>query len=121
MNNRLWNAKNPHQGSALKVLCVCSAGLLRSPTVAHIMATKGYNTRAVGLDNDFALIPLDDVLLTWADEVVCMNYSQAEDIVQRFDGEIYNFNIQDDYAYMQPELVSIVEERLENLQNYKFY
>lgn len=60
MNNRKWNAKNPHQGNFERVLCVCSAGLLRSPTVAVVMAQHGFNTRAAGLEKDFALIPVDD-------------------------------------------------------------
>lgn len=75
MNNRLWNIKNPYQTSAPKVLALCSAGLLRSPTVANVLHEKlGCNTRAAGI-TDYALIEVDMVLLEWADEIVCVEPS----------------------------------------------
>jgi predicted protein tyrosine phosphatase len=122
MNNRKWNCKNPYQGSQERVLCVCSAGLLRSPTVAVLLAQRGYNTRAVGIEREHALISIDEVLLEWADSVVVMNFSQAEEILlMGFNGKIYNFNLPDDYNYMQKELVAEIEVRLDNLSQYEFY
>ncbi len=61
--NRLHNMRNPHQGSNKKVLCVCSAGLLRSPTLAWILSNEpfNFNTRAVGTSSEYALIVLDEV------------------------------------------------------------
>ena len=57
--NRLHNATNPYQGSYKKVLCVCSAGMLRAPTAAVVLSRPPYdfNTRAVGTDLGTALIP----------------------------------------------------------------
>lgn len=74
MLNRLANVNNPYQGSARRVLCVCSAGLLRSPTTAVVLANEpfNYNTRAAGTSDEFALVPVDQALLTWANEIVCM-------------------------------------------------
>ena len=48
--NRLHNVRNPNQGPAKRVLCLCSAVLLRSPTVAWVLgkAPYDYNTRAAG-------------------------------------------------------------------------
>lgn len=122
MNNRLWNVKNPNQGSAKKVLCVCSAGLLRSPTAAVVFASYGkYNTRAVGTATDFALIPIDNVLLEWADIVVCMEFEQARVVdALGFEGDIYCLNISDQFGYMDPELVEILKERYTNLSVYKY-
>ena len=81
---------NPHQGTAKKVLCVCSAGLLRSPTLAWILSNDpfNFNTRAVGTSSDYALIVLDDVQLKWADVVLFVDanaltaarYEHAEQI-----------------------------------------
>lgn len=73
--NRIANSTNQFQGSYKRVLCVCSAGLLRSPTTALVLSQPpyNYNTRAAGLTKEFALVPVDPVLLHWADEVVCMN------------------------------------------------
>lgn len=69
--NKRHNLTNPNQGSAKKVLCVCSAGLLRSPTLAEVLTKKyGYNCRAVGSDQEYALIPITSDLIHWADEVV---------------------------------------------------
>lgn len=71
--NALHNCKNPYQGAEKRVLCLCSAGLLRSPTAAFVLQKElGYNTRAAGV-TDYALIPVTEVLLEWADEIVCVN------------------------------------------------
>ncbi len=69
--NRLGNCNNSYQGEAKRVLCVCSAGLLRSPTAAFVLSNSpwNYNTRAAGLTPQFALIPVDKVLLTWSQEI----------------------------------------------------
>ena len=73
--NCVGNARNPFQGGVKKVLCVCSAGLLRSPTLANVLHDKfGYNTRAVGAIPQFALIPVSTALLAWADEIVFVDY-----------------------------------------------
>ena len=66
--NALWNCKNPYQGRDKRVLCVCSAGLLRSPTIAKVLVMNGYNTRSCGC-RDYALIQIDNVLIEWADIV----------------------------------------------------
>ncbi len=69
--NQLGNVMNPHQTRAKRVLCVCSAGLLRSPTLANVLHSKfGFNTRAVGSANDFCLIPITEALVMWSDEIV---------------------------------------------------
>lgn len=108
MNNRLWNCKNPHQGDSKKVLCVCSAGLLRSPTAAKVLWKEyGYNTRACGLDVGHALIPIDEVLVRWADEIICMSQVQQSLIISQFDPQVpvINLRIQDSFAYMDSRLI----------------
>ena len=120
MNNRIYNTKNPFQGDYKKVLCVCSAGLLRSPTAALVLskAPFNYNTRAAGSEASFALIAIDKVLLAWADEVVCMSANQAEQI-SRLLGEhlgytstpIHNLEIADSYAYRDKALQKLIKKR----------
>lgn len=74
--NQLANVTNPFQGEAKKVLCVCSAGLLRSPTLANVLHIEfGYNTRAVGTSSEYALIPITEALIAWADEIVFVDES----------------------------------------------
>ena len=112
--NRLHNCKNPYQGSYKKVLSVCSAGLLRSPTIAWVLSQDpyNYNTRACGI-HDYALVPLDRVLLTWADEIVCVQ-SDHEGVVQRLltdynlNTPIVNLMIPDNFEYRDPELIEMI-------------
>ena len=70
--NALHNVTNPYQGKDKRVLCLCSAGCLRSPSCATILQKKyGYNTRSAGV-SDYALIPVNTALLKWADEIICV-------------------------------------------------
>ncbi len=125
MRNRIHNSSNPYQGDAKKVLCVCSAGLLRSPTIANILHRDwGYNTRAAGISPDFALIVVDDVLLSWADEIVCVDEAiklgiQKQLNVKGFlngDTPVYSLNIPDSYAYMDDKLQKIIHEAYNELK-----
>jgi predicted protein tyrosine phosphatase len=117
--NRLHNMKNPHQGNAKKVLCVCSAGLLRSPTLAWILSNEpfNYNTRAVGTASDYALIVLDDVQLQWADAVVFVDkdnhamarYEHAE-LIDNMEHHV--LKIPDKYEFRHPKLVESATQQL---------
>lgn len=116
MKNRLFNIGNPYQGNALRVLCVCSAGLLRSPTAALVLANEyGFNTRSAGIDAGHALIVADEVLLAWADAIVCME-SKHTSLVQYVMSElgikekpVYTLGIRDDFEYMQQSLVDCIK------------
>lgn len=117
--NRLHNMRNPHQGDAKKVLCVCSAGLLRSPTLAWILSNEpfNYNTRAVGTSSDYALIVLDEVQLQWADAVVFVddgNFQVARyDLAELIDNmEHHVLKIPDMYKFRHPKLVEAATEQL---------
>lgn len=79
--NQLGNVRNPYQGPVKKVLCVCSAGLLRSPSMADLLhAEFGLNTRACGSSKDFALIPITEALIYWAEEIVFVNHDNYDDL-----------------------------------------
>ncbi len=108
--NRLYNCKNPHQGDYKRVLCVCSAGLLRSPTAAFVLSNEpfNFNTRAAGLDESHALIPVDDVLLEWADEIVCMNSHQKKMLADKTGKTIINLDIPDNFAYRDSRLMRMI-------------
>lgn len=111
--NRLGNAKNSHQGDFKRVPCVCSAGVLRSPTAALVLSSDpfNYNTRAAGLDEDFALILVDKVLLAWADEVVCMEPAQAMALNEMTEKPVFCLDIEDDFKYRDPALMKLIAER----------
>lgn len=122
--NRLGNAANPHQGRSKKVLCVCSAGLLRSPTTAWVLSNDpfNFNTRAVGTAKDYALVPIDGVHVAWADDIIVMDDTQkriVEDIVRDLDENlgltytptIHVFNIPDNFGFRDPQLVEIITDK----------
>jgi predicted protein tyrosine phosphatase len=113
LRNRLGNASNPYQGDSKKVLCVCSAGLLRSPTIAWVLSNPPYNfnTRSAGISTEFALIPVDEVLLTWADEVVCAEERHAEYIQSEWpwDFKLHVLNLPDEFEFRSPELIKLIE------------
>lgn len=118
LNNRLWNCANPYQGNARKVLCVCSAGMLRSATAANVLHKElGHNTRAVGLDRGHALIVIDAVLIEWADEIVVMDKQMKESVSflcttpKSLKTPIINLDIPDNYNYMDTKLQNLIIER----------
>lgn len=120
--NRLGNAFNRHQTHARKVLCLCSAGLLRSPTAANVLHGEfGYNTRAAGVTEEYALIPIDSVLVEWADEIVCVEPEVAE-VAKAFitnnstDPEralkkVTVLNIPDQFEWNNPRLRELILEQ----------
>lgn len=117
MLNRVANSKNPYQGKYKKVLCVCSAGLLRSPTAAVVLSQEpfNYNTRAAGVNGEYALFPLDEVHLNWADEVVCMEKWQGEAIRKLgYDGTLFVLGVPDRYEYRSPELMALIKKNYED-------
>ena len=83
---------NEYQGRALRVLFVCSAGLLRSPTgAAWGIKTQGWNTRSCGSE-EYALIPLSPDLIMWAKRIVFVNPANFDSAMARFKGtfvEVY--------------------------------
>lgn len=124
MYNRLWNCSNPNQGEAKKVLCVCSAGLLRSPTTAWVLSNPpfNFNTRAVGCDTEHALVPIDEVLITWADEVICMDDQQKDRVLEIlnktddiYEYEIKVLNIPDRYKFRDKNLIKLITDKCREL------
>lgn len=116
--NRMGNARNPYQTDAKKVLCLCSAGLLRSPTMANVLHQEwGYNTRAAGVSQEYALVQIDPVLIRWADEIVCVEKEVADQFKQRFAYEltaatkIVVLAVPDKYEWDAPELRAIIKKQ----------
>lgn len=115
--NRIHNATNPYQGKTKRVLCVCSAGLLRSPTAAVVLSQEPYNlnTRAAGLDEGHALIIVDEVLLEWADGIVCMTKDQERELKTKTKKPVMCLNIADSYGYRDPKLIKLIKESYNKL------
>lgn len=116
--SKLRDTPNRFQGAYKKVLCVCSAGILRSPTTAWVLGMEpyNYNTRSVGVTPEHALIPLTSVHLSWCDEIVVME-SWMADIVKEMGKSVLSFakkpiiilGIEDLYCYRDIELISLIK------------
>ena len=116
MMNKLGNCHNVYQGTEKRVLCVCSAGLLRSPTMARVLAeTYNYNTRAAGITEEYALIDVNDVLIEWADEIVVAEDWMGVEIMKRFPSvtKCISLDLSDIYERMSPNLVKLIKDRYE--------
>lgn len=103
--------------TTLKVLFVCDANRLRSPTAEAIFTGRPYlDVKSAGLATQ-ATVPLTIELLDWADLVFVMEKRQRNIIQSRFK-EIYQrkriicLYIPDDFEFMDPELVALLEERV---------
>lgn len=114
--------QNKYQGSDQRLLFVCSAGLLRSPTAAVVAARRGFNTRSCG-SAGYALINLSANLLEWADKIIFVNNLNLFEAKQTFGIDEYYiellkkksvvWTIEDDFEYMNPTLVKIINEHLD--------
>jgi predicted protein tyrosine phosphatase len=99
-----------------RVLTVCSGGCLRSPTAAFVLGQEPYNfnTRSCGLETEYAIVPIDEGLVHWADEIVFMNQWMRDEVAQEFDirgKDKQVLDIPDRYAYRDPELIELIKQR----------
>lgn len=83
---------NIYQTSAKRILFVCSAGMLRSPTCANAGTTLGFNTRACG-SHGYALIPLSANLIEWAHKIVFVNEENFHEAIDNFASVGYDEDI----------------------------
>lgn len=111
---------NEWQGKHKRVLCLCSANMLRSPTMQYILSSEpfNYNTRSAGV-YPYALIPMSAELLLWADEIVCADTEHVQKVLSVADNisplikekPIVNLRIPDIYEYRHPHLERLIEDR----------
>lgn len=118
--NQLYNVSNASQGETKKVLTVCSAGLLRSATLQNMLIKEyGYNVRNCGTVESYALIPISEALVMWADEIVFVNEENYSHVKHELDAlgvsdKCYVLDIPDMYNFNDPELVKICKKQYEN-------
>lgn len=120
--NQLHNISNKYQGDTKKVLTVCSAGLLRSATLQNFLIREyGYNVRNCGTEESYALIPISEALVLWADEIVFVNQENFDKVrfkLKELDilNKVKVLDIPDDYGFNDPKLVEICKEQYEKSQ-----
>jgi predicted protein tyrosine phosphatase len=71
-----------------------------------------YNTRAAGLESEYALIDVTDVLIEWADEVIVAEQWMGLELMNRFPDltEFVCLDVPDQYDYMNPTLVDHIKK-----------
>ena len=100
----------------MNVLFICNQNLHRSKTAEELFRLS-FATRSAGLYNER---PVSSQELLWADIIVVMKEAQREELGRRFPKEcmqrrILNLDVPDMYRYMQPELVSLLKERVSRI------
>ncbi|VXC79933.1 conserved hypothetical protein [Pseudomonas sp. 9AZ] len=101
----------------LRVLFICAKNRLRSPTAEKIFANwPGVETASAGVNRD-ADNPVSPELLEWAELILVMESRHRRKLAEKFRRQlgnkpIYNLNIPDDYAYMDPALVNVLQQRV---------
>ena len=117
--NQLYNVGNLSQGSTKKVLTVCSTGLLRSATLQNFLIREyGYNVRNCGTEESYALIPISEALVLWADEIIFVEHSNFKSVMTDLKRlEVLHkckiLDIPDMYDFNSPELIKICKEQYE--------
>ncbi len=107
----------PDPGKCRHVLFVCEGNIHRSPTAERLYAsTPGLKARSAGL-SPLARTQVTENLLAWADLVFVMERRLVKMLRRRFratmlEKELICLAIPDDYQFMQPELQTVLRERL---------
>lgn len=99
----------------MNILFVCSRNRLRSPTAERVFADRA-ETDSAGLAPD-ADVLLDFEQLHWADLVVVMEKRHRSALQRRFarhlaGTRVVSLDIPDNYDFMQPELIDLLERRM---------
>lgn len=101
----------------MRVLFVCSANLMRSPTAEHVFgALPDVETMSAGT-SPAAANPVSAELLGWADVVVGMENEHRNRLREQFaealdDTPVYVLGIPDRYPYMDPDLIELLKARV---------
>ena len=99
---------------ALKLLFVCSRNRWRSPTAEKVFdGVDGIQARSAGTE-PAARIKVTAGHIGWADIVFVMEKKHLRRLQEKFADELADkrvicLNIPDDFQFMQPELVSLLE------------
>ncbi|MDH6230630.1 putative protein tyrosine phosphatase [Mesorhizobium soli] len=99
------------------VLFVCSQNRLRSPTAEQVFSRRrDIEVESAGTNHD-AENPLTPELVEWADIIFVMEKMHRAKLQQKFrkslkSARIICLDIPDNYQFMDPALVQLLEERV---------
>ncbi|MBI4145483.1 phosphotyrosine protein phosphatase [Candidatus Woesearchaeota archaeon] len=97
----------------MNVLFICNQNQNRSKTAEDLFRDR-FTTRSAGLYNDH---PVTEQELAWADVIAVMDDFQRTELAKRFPQvylkkRIISLNVPDVFKYHQPELVTLLNERV---------
>jgi predicted protein tyrosine phosphatase len=100
-----------------KLLFVCSQNKWRSLTAEKIFENQeDYSVKSAGTENG-ARVKITAGLIGWADIIFVMEKKHRSRIQEKFSDSLNNkplhiLNIQDDYQFMDEELIEILERKV---------
>ena len=100
-----------------RVLFICGQNRLRSPTAEQLFASHpNIEVASAGLNHD-ADNPVTPELLQWADLIFVMEKIHRTKLQKKFRTNLKNkhiicLNIPDEFEYMDPTLVKLLEARV---------
>ncbi len=104
----------------MRLLFLCSRNQWRSPTAEKVYQNDPrVEVRSAGTSAS-ARCRVSEKLLLWADRVMVMEHAHKQRLREQFpellrDLRIDVLDIPDDYQFMNPELVTMIRERVEPL------
>jgi predicted protein tyrosine phosphatase len=105
-----------HDPRPVRVLFVCHYNRSRSATAERVFCKDPrLDVRSAGT-SDEALVKVNARMLEWADIVFIMDDRQQRWLDERFPGDpalgrVVNLDIADDYTFLDPRLVTLLQER----------
>jgi predicted protein tyrosine phosphatase len=105
------------QQTRRRVLFICHQNRSRSATAERLFCKRAdLDVRSAGTSAE-ALVRISAPMLDWADVIFVMDDLQRRALGQLFPdhpalGSIVCLDIPDDYSFLQPELVRLLEERV---------
>lgn len=100
-----------------RILFVCRQNRVRSATAERLFCKRpDLDVRSAGTGLD-ALVRVTPRMLAWADLVITMDDGQRAALEEMFPGHpsldrVVCLDIADDYTFLQPELVALLEARV---------
>jgi len=100
----------------MRVLFICNQNQNRSKT-AEVLFKNKFETKSAGLYN---IKPVTAQEISWADLILVMEDAQRKELSKRFP-ELYlkkhilSLDIPDNYYYNQPELITLLDERVKQV------
>lgn len=100
----------------MNVLFICNQNKNRSKTAEEVFKNR-FNTKSAGLYNSK---PVTEKQISWADTIIVMEKAQRSEIANRFPKQyilkrILSLDVPDVYHYNQPQLIDILNSKIDEL------